>query len=304
MSSGPKVVIVVDPMEFRRACIATFLKDWSTQEQVEVVALAPEEAHRRLREEGRCALVVLNAGGGAVAQPDILAEVTVLRTLAVSAPLVVVADGEDPDDVVAVVHAGVTGYISNLLPPDLALRAMSFVLHGGTYFPRSAVDRAPPSIGGDQAEAAHPQPPPWTPPALPASVAPSTPSASAERGTEADVLASGKDIALPAPVLPGLSERQTAILAGLCRGEPNKIIGRRLDLPESTVKVHVREIMRKLGVSNRTQVAIAVARMSQGVRIMPAVEAPGEREQPFRTPIVRRAVRPITKQTEDAGRTG
>jgi hypothetical protein len=33
-------------------------------------------------------------------------------------------------------------------------------------------------------------------------------------------------------------------------------------MTETTVKVHVREIMRKLGVSNRTQVAIAGARVS------------------------------------------
>jgi DNA-binding CsgD family transcriptional regulator len=62
-----------------------------------------------------------------------------------------------------------------------------------------------------------------------------------------------------------LSNRQMAILAGICRGEPNKIIGRTLNLPESTVKVHVREIMRKLAVSNRTQVAIAFARLSQPI---------------------------------------
>jgi DNA-binding CsgD family transcriptional regulator len=62
-----------------------------------------------------------------------------------------------------------------------------------------------------------------------------------------------------------LSDRQIAILAGICRGEPNKIIGRTLNLPESTVKVHVREIMRKLAVSNRTQVAIAFARMAQPI---------------------------------------
>jgi hypothetical protein len=37
------------------------------------------------------------------------------------------------------------------------------------------------------------------------------------------------------------------------------VIGRKLGMTETTVKVHVREIMRKLGVSNRTQVAIAAA---------------------------------------------
>jgi DNA-binding CsgD family transcriptional regulator len=57
-----------------------------------------------------------------------------------------------------------------------------------------------------------------------------------------------------------------AILERLCRGEPNKTIGRALDLPESTVKVHVREIMRKLSVSNRTQVAVVVSKMGRASR--------------------------------------
>ena len=66
--------------------------------------------------------------------------------------------------------------------------------------------------------------------------------------------------ALP-PQVPKLSQRQHAILERLCRGESNKVIGRTLNLPESTVKVHVRELMRKLSVDNRTQVAIVAARL-------------------------------------------
>jgi DNA-binding NarL/FixJ family response regulator len=57
-----------------------------------------------------------------------------------------------------------------------------------------------------------------------------------------------------------LTDRQRAVLLCLCRGDPNKVIGRKLGMTETTVKVHVREIMRKLGVVNRTQVAIAVGR--------------------------------------------
>src|SRR4029077_8187314 len=50
--------------------------------------------------------------------------------------------------------------------------------------------------------------------------------------------------------------------------------GRTLGLPESTVKVHVREIMRKLAVSNRTQVAIAYSRLAQPI----STAAPGVRK--------------------------
>jgi DNA-binding CsgD family transcriptional regulator len=71
---------------------------------------------------------------------------------------------------------------------------------------------------------------------------------------------------------PEFTERQYAVLVCLCRGDPNKVIGRKLGMTETTVKVHVREIMRKLGVSNRTQVAIAAAHVcvEAAVELVPA----------------------------------
>lgn len=58
-----------------------------------------------------------------------------------------------------------------------------------------------------------------------------------------------------------MSAREINILRGLIRGEPNKVISRRLNITEATVKVHVKSILRKLHVFNRTQAAIwAVSR--------------------------------------------
>lgn len=53
-----------------------------------------------------------------------------------------------------------------------------------------------------------------------------------------------------------LTPRQGQVLDHLRSGKSNKLIARELDMQESTVKVHVRQIMRKLGVANRTQAAI------------------------------------------------
>jgi DNA-binding NarL/FixJ family response regulator len=50
--------------------------------------------------------------------------------------------------------------------------------------------------------------------------------------------------------------RQTAIVRALCRGKPNKVIAYELNMCESTVKVHVRNIMKKLKAKNRTEVAV------------------------------------------------
>ncbi len=39
-------------------------------------------------------------------------------------------------------------------------------------------------------------------------------------------------------------------------GEPNKVIARQFDVTESTIKVHVKAILRKIGAANRTQAAM------------------------------------------------
>jgi two-component system nitrate/nitrite response regulator NarL len=53
-----------------------------------------------------------------------------------------------------------------------------------------------------------------------------------------------------------LSPREDDILKLLETGEPNKVIARRLNIAEATVKVHVKSLLRKIDVGNRTQAAI------------------------------------------------
>jgi len=54
----------------------------------------------------------------------------------------------------------------------------------------------------------------------------------------------------------GLSEREEQILRDLVKGLSNKIIARKRDIAEATVKVHVKSVLRKIRVVNRTQAAI------------------------------------------------
>jgi DNA-binding NarL/FixJ family response regulator len=53
-----------------------------------------------------------------------------------------------------------------------------------------------------------------------------------------------------------LTPRETAVLKAVRMGRPNKVIAHELGISESTIKVHVHRIMKKLKVQNRTQVAI------------------------------------------------
>jgi len=59
--------------------------------------------------------------------------------------------------------------------------------------------------------------------------------------------------------LESLSVREREILALIARGDSNKAIARELDIAETTVKVHVQHIFRKLGLTSRVQVAVYAA---------------------------------------------
>lgn len=58
-----------------------------------------------------------------------------------------------------------------------------------------------------------------------------------------------------------LTPRQTEILRGLVEGRSNKEIARSLNIIEGTVKAHIRSMMGKLRVRNRTQLAITATRL-------------------------------------------
>lgn len=63
------------------------------------------------------------------------------------------------------------------------------------------------------------------------------------------------DHAIAALTTPQLTNRQVAVLDHLKRGKSNKFIAHQLKISESTVKVHIRNIMKKLNATNRTEVA-------------------------------------------------
>jgi DNA-binding NarL/FixJ family response regulator len=58
-----------------------------------------------------------------------------------------------------------------------------------------------------------------------------------------------------------LTPRELAVIDLLRKGKPNRLIAHELEMQESTVKVHVRNILKKLNATNRTQAAFVANRL-------------------------------------------
>ena len=68
----------------------------------------------------------------------------------------------------------------------------------------------------------------------------------------------------PVSELDKLTPREKEIIDCLSRGESNKGIARTLDLAESTVKIHVQNVLKKLNLTSRVQAAVYAVEHRQG----------------------------------------
>ena len=75
-----------------------------------------------------------------------------------------------------------------------------------------------------------------------------------------DCLLAPDQLGLPAPTTPSrlnmLTGRELSVVQAIQQGKSNKIIAHELNMCLSTVKVHVRNVMRKMNAKNRTDVAM------------------------------------------------
>jgi DNA-binding NarL/FixJ family response regulator len=243
---GEVVLAVVDGHGFRRAAVIRCLSEWARRHDGRVIgtdAVEPLEAVVRCE----ASMVVLSVGGS-FADPRWEAAIRVLRGLDEERPVVVLSDTETPRDILQAFRAGARGFLPTSLEPEVAFDALSFILRGGAYVPPSVLAACHSPVGPPEEER------------LLRHDANSADFADAPRavepltGDEAGPSDAARASALGARF--SLTQRQSVVLRGLCRGESNKEIARELDMSEATVKVHVRQVLRKLGASNRTQAAL------------------------------------------------
>jgi len=158
-------------------------------------------------------------------------------------PVVVVSGSGSAHDAIAAIDQGAMGFIPKTAERDVFLGAFQLVARGGVYVPPEVLSVLAPL----PAAAGVPGGPPRAPAAGAAGGRHTPPGAAA-----------------PAPEgggLAALTERQREVLGLLVRGLPNKLIARRLDISESTVKLHVSGIFQHLGVRNRTRALVEASRL-------------------------------------------
>lgn len=223
---GNPSVLIIDALELRRAAVVSLLKPWADSGATSIVAITPRATSLEL--SGRpLKMIVLVIGALGVGDPEPQSWITSLSAMYADVPLVLVSDREEPIEVVAAFEAGACGFIPTSIAPSVAMQAFTFIMSGGSFFPPALMH------------------------AMRARHGP-------EKETSKDVAA----MATASVHYKGLTVRQQEVLERLRQGESNKLIGRQLKMRESTVKVHIRQIMLKLGATNRTQAALSAIHQS------------------------------------------
>jgi len=215
-------VVLIDGSPLRRACTLHLLR-------AHVFKRAQSFAHASdLRALGCTkatgpSVVILSAGMRSMTEAPIREQMQSLHRDLTSAPIIVMSDREEIEEICAAFQEGARGFIPTSLEPHLVIGAIRMVLAGVTFVPVNALMRPR-----------------------------RAPNRNTERTRPEPATIEGREDWPP---------RQLAVLRFLLQGKANKEIARALELEESTIKVHVRLIMRKLGVTNRTQAALSVRQL-------------------------------------------
>ena len=152
-----------------------------------------------------------------------------LKEAAPRARVLMLTVSEDEQDLAAALQAGADGYLLKTVESDQLCEAIVKALDGNSVVSPEMMTklvsafRSLPAAAADSASAPLEAPP--------------------GQGEERETLQS-------------LSPREREILALIARGDSNKLIARELDIAETTVKIHVQHILRKLNVSTRVHAAV------------------------------------------------
>jgi two-component system nitrate/nitrite response regulator NarL len=163
---------------------------------------------------------------GAANHQETLCQIRQIKDQYTSARVLMLVDRYDLKKIISAFQAGADAYLVKSVPCEVLVKTLDLVMLGETVFPSAVLELL-------QEHVLQPD----------------------ERG-EANGLGQSQEEQFQSK---GLSVRETVILRCLMDGDSNKLIARKFDITEATVKVHVKAILRKIHAKNRTQAAIWAA---------------------------------------------
>ena len=215
----PRVpLVLIDPAPLIRQSIAAMFAR-ALPEYV-IMTAANSDALLQTGQALRPALVVINTKSAPVSDPWVQTTLDSLKQHLAEAPVVLLSDRDDVEDVMNALSHGIRGYINPSVEPEVVFAALKLVHAGGTFIPVQAIRTAAATVHNPS---------------------------SCTRQQVMTAL--------------DLTPRELSVVELLREGTPNKLIAAALLMQESTVKVHVRNIMKKLHVSNRTHAASVANRL-------------------------------------------
>jgi two-component system nitrate/nitrite response regulator NarL len=188
--------------------------------QLACLVEAPDQIPAKLRNRG-CNLFFVVGGNSSTERVGSVRAITQEYT---SARIVAIGDHSEPSEVLTALEAGASGYLRETMSCEALVKALELVILGETVLPTQCIKQLP-----ARADPIHES-------------ARLLPKPQPANGAQLSEVA--------------LSTREAAILRHLVHGASNKVIALRLAITEATVKVHIKAILRKMRVKNRTQAAI------------------------------------------------
>ncbi len=217
-NSPIRILVVDDHTLFRRGLTALLMRD----PRLSVVGDAADAGQaQRKAQELQPDLILLDNHLPGVNGVDAL---PALREAAPQARILMLTVSEDESDLAAALRGGATGYLLKTIEGEALTQAIQRAMQGDSVVAPEMTSKLVAAYRGAAAGG--------RPDAKPAA-----------------------DTRL-APAIAGLSPRELDILRGIVRGASNKEIAREHGIAETTVKIHVQHVLRKLDVSSRVHAAV------------------------------------------------
>ena len=219
----PVTLLVVDDHNlFRRGLVALLGQDPGLQ----VVGEAGDAAQAlRLAPTLRPDVILLDNHLPGVTGVDAIRG---LREVSPASRVLMLTVSEDEQDLATALRNGAQGYLLKTIDGDLLAQAIHRAASGEPVVSPELMGKLVAAFQSQGAPEADGALDPTLPGKVQAAAEPSTP----------------------------LSPREEDVLREIARGASNKEIARALDIAETTVKIHVQHILRKLGLSSRVQAAV------------------------------------------------